>query len=159
LSSFRPRMLMACLRYLAMCPCPRCLLLKSQIPMIGTKTDTKRRITLARVDNENCQEKIEVARKLMFEGGVNITSEKIERLLRPTSLVPTRVCFFYVSSILTKLNICRVLSRSGYFLMGSTSMRCLFQTCFMNSSWEYGRLYSHIFFASYMHSGKTRSRV
>lgn len=64
--------------------------------MIGTKTDTKQRINLARVDSEDRREKIEHARKLMFEGGVNITSDKIERLLRPTSLVPTRVCIYFM---------------------------------------------------------------
>jgi hypothetical protein len=82
---------MACLRYLSLCPCPRCLLLKSRIPMIGTKTDTKQRINLARVDSEDRRNKVDITRKLMFEGGVNITSIKIENLLRPTSLVPTRV--------------------------------------------------------------------
>lgn len=82
---------MACLRYLALCPCPRCLLLKSRIPMIGTKTDTKQRINLARIDTEDRRMKIEIARKLMFERGLNITSSKVENLLRPTSLVPTRV--------------------------------------------------------------------
>jgi hypothetical protein len=82
---------MACLRYLSVCPCPRCLLLKSRIPMIGTKTDAKQRIKLARVDSEDRREKIEIARKLMFEGGFNITSSKIEDLLQSTSLVPTRV--------------------------------------------------------------------
>jgi hypothetical protein len=76
------------------CPCPRCLLLKSQIPTIGTKTDTKLRIKLARVDSEDRREKIEIARKLMFEGGFNITSSKIEDILQPTSLVPTRVRFY-----------------------------------------------------------------
>jgi hypothetical protein len=82
---------MACLRYLSLCPCPRCLLLKSRIPMIGTKTDTKQRINLARVDSEDRRNKIDITRRLMFESGVNITSSKIENLLRPTSLVPTRV--------------------------------------------------------------------
>jgi hypothetical protein len=74
-----------------MCPCPRCLLLKSRTPMIGTKTDAKQRINLARIDTEDRRMKIEIARKLMFERGLNITSSKIEYLLRPTSLVPTRV--------------------------------------------------------------------
>src|SRR3981081_3339263 len=84
-------MLMACLRYLALCPCPRCLLLKSKIPLIGSKTDTKSRLQLARKDDKARQRKVEVARRLMFERGVNITSEKIEKILRPESLTPTRV--------------------------------------------------------------------
>ena len=83
---------MACLKYLALCPCPRCLLLKSRIPMIGTKTDAKQRINLARVDSQDRRNKIELVRRMMFEGGVNITSERIETFLRPTLLVPTRVC-------------------------------------------------------------------
>jgi hypothetical protein len=87
-------MLMACLRYLSLCPCPRCLVLKSRIPMIGSKTDSKQRISLARVDSAGRRKKIEIARKLMFEEGVNITSSKIDNILRPTSLVPTRACFY-----------------------------------------------------------------
>ena len=83
---------MACLKYLADCPCPRCLILKSCIPLIGTKTDTKQWVQLARVDSADRQHKIELARRMMFEGGVGITSTGINDLLGPTSLVPTRVC-------------------------------------------------------------------
>ncbi len=82
---------MACLRYLSLCPCPRCLLLKSRIPMIGSKRDTNQRISLMCVDSEDRRQKIELARRMMFEDGVNITSKKIEEILRPTSLIPTRV--------------------------------------------------------------------
>jgi hypothetical protein len=82
-------MLMACLKYLARCPCPRCLILKSRIPLIGTKTDTKRWIQLAHVDSEDRRRKIELVRRMIFEGWVNITSKRIKDLLRPVSLVPT----------------------------------------------------------------------
>jgi len=84
---------MTCLRYLALCPCPRCLLLKSKIPLIGSKTDTRSRLKLVRKDDEARRQKIEAARRLMFEKGVNITSERIEKILRPQSLTPTRVSF------------------------------------------------------------------
>ena len=96
---------MACLRYLALCPWPRCLLLKSRIPMIGTKTDTKQWINLARVDSEDRRDKIERVRKWMFEDGVNITSKRIEEILRPTSLVPTRVCHHLFQAFLIQLII------------------------------------------------------
>jgi hypothetical protein len=59
--------------------------------MIGTKTDTKQRIRLARADSVQRRAKIESARKLLFDSGLSITNERIEYLLRPTSLVPTRV--------------------------------------------------------------------
>jgi len=88
-------MLMACLRYLALCPCPRCLLLKSKIPLIGLKTDLKQRIKLLRMDSDARRETIEIARRLMFEEGINITSKRIEELLRPHSLVPTRVSHLF----------------------------------------------------------------
>jgi len=59
--------------------------------MIGSKRDTNQRIDLLRVDSENRRRKVELARRMMFESGINITSSKIEEILRPTSLVPTRV--------------------------------------------------------------------
>jgi len=92
-------MLMACLQYLSLCPCPCCLLLKSRIPMIGSKRDTNQRISLRRVDSEDRRHKIELARRMMFKGGINITSKKIEDILRPTSLVPTRVGLIYYYSL------------------------------------------------------------
>ncbi len=53
--------------------------------MIGTKTDAKQRTNLARVDSQDRRNKIELVRRMMFEGGVNITSERIETFMRPTS--------------------------------------------------------------------------
>jgi len=88
-------MLMACLRYLSLCPYPRCLILKSKIPLIGSKTDVKQRLNLIRVDSEEQQHDIEDACRLIFEKGVNITSERVEKILRPESLVPTRVCYLF----------------------------------------------------------------
>ena len=85
------RMLMTCLRYLALCPCPRCLLLKSRISLISSKTDHQQRFKLMRVDSHARRVKIELARRLLFEQGVNITSKRIDTLLQSQSLVPTRV--------------------------------------------------------------------
>jgi len=149
---------MACLRYLALCPCPRCLILKSRIPMIGTKTDAKQRINLARVDSQDRRKKIELVRRMMFEGGVNITSERIETILRPTSLVPTRVCCqWLIRLVLTHFSY-RMHSRKGYSNTTSTFTRCLYQTFFMNLSWVSGRPYSPTYFELYMLVGKTKFR-
>jgi hypothetical protein len=82
---------MSCLRYLALCPCPRCLLLKSKISLIGLKTDIKMRLILVRKDSEDRREKVEQAQTLMFDKGIAITSVMIERILQPQSLTPTRV--------------------------------------------------------------------
>jgi hypothetical protein len=48
---------------------------------------------LIRVDSEGRRQKVDSARKLIFEG-VNITNRNIEYFLKDESLVPTRVCFY-----------------------------------------------------------------
>ena len=85
---------MTCLKYLAQCPCPRCLILKSKIPRLGMEVDKKARQKLARVDSKEIQNKVNRARRLMFEDGINVSSVFIDRLLKPHSLVPTRVSSF-----------------------------------------------------------------
>jgi hypothetical protein len=85
---------MTCLKYLAQCPCPRCLILKSKIPHLGMEVDKKARQKLARVDSKEIQNKVNRARRLMFEDGINVSSVFIDRLLKPHSLVPTRVSSF-----------------------------------------------------------------
>ena len=84
---------MACIKYLSHCPCPCCLLCKSKIPLLGSKSDTQARHRLLRTDSEARRRKIETAWRLIFRG-VNITSQKIEQLLGSESLIPTRVCAF-----------------------------------------------------------------
>jgi hypothetical protein len=152
------RMLMACLRYLALCSCARCLVLKSRIPMIGSKRDIKQRIQHKRVDSQDRRRKVERARKLMFEGGINITSEKVEEILRPTSLTPTRVCAYY-SVYPTQLIISlRMRFRNAFSFMGSIFTKCLFQISCTNLSWGSGKRFLHISYAFYMHVEKTRFR-
>ena len=85
---------MTCLKYLAQCPCPRCLILKSNIPRLGMEVDKKARQKLARVDSKEIQDTVNNARRLIFEDGINVSSVFIDRLLKPHSLVPTRVSSF-----------------------------------------------------------------
>ena len=54
----------------------------------------RNRVRLERVDNEGRRYDIEVAREMLFEKGINISSVKIDRVLGPTSAVPTRVCIY-----------------------------------------------------------------
>lgn len=74
--------------------CPRCLSPKSKITQVGSKMDMRNRVKLMRVDSEARRYDIEVARKMLFEKGINISSTKIDRILSPTSAVPTRVCAY-----------------------------------------------------------------
>src|SRR4051812_22482027 len=50
---------LASIKYFGNCPCPRCLIEKSQISQIGTKLDAKRRENY-RLDSESRQEAIEL---------------------------------------------------------------------------------------------------
>jgi hypothetical protein len=58
------------------------------------EVDKKARQQLARVDSKEIQDTVNDARRLMFEDGINVSSVHIERLLKPHSLVPTRVSSF-----------------------------------------------------------------
>jgi hypothetical protein len=91
---------MACLKYLATCPCPRCLTLKSKVSRLGTNRDLCNRQKLMRIDNIHQQYDIEQIRTWLFKDGINISSVAIKRVLGPKLLTPTRVCHsfnFYLS--------------------------------------------------------------
>jgi hypothetical protein len=85
------RILMSCLKYLSLCPCPICLVKKYKIYLLGSKSDMQTRQDLLRVDNESRRANVEKARRLIFKG-VNVTSKKLEHFLGPLCLIPTQVC-------------------------------------------------------------------
>jgi hypothetical protein len=82
------RMLIASIREKGLCPCPRCMVLKSNIDKIGFVQDAKDRLATAR---SYCQRLISRAREFIYEMGYGVTSAAVERLLKPQSLVPTLV--------------------------------------------------------------------
>lgn len=132
---------MACIKYLSSCPCPCCLLPKSKIPHLGSKSDMNARHRLIRVDTERRREKIETARRMIFQG-VNITNRNVEYFLQDESLVPTRVYFYLLetSEVLSSTN--RMLFQKGFSNTALIFIRCLYRTCSMSSSLECGRQHS-----------------
>lgn len=92
------RILLASIRNLGNCPCPRCEIELSKVHNIGMPLDRKQRRTKARIDNAVRQDQVNCARKLIYEEGYLVNSAHVERLLKPKSLVPTSVCgFVYVA--------------------------------------------------------------
>ncbi|KAI0046222.1 hypothetical protein FA95DRAFT_1607083 [Auriscalpium vulgare] len=91
-ADYPEKMLLATLRFYGQCPCPRCLIEKKNIHKLGTKTDTLARDKNARVDSERLQDKKKVSRKLIFESGAPVASERVKRIL-PGSVVPTENAF------------------------------------------------------------------
>ncbi len=75
------------------CPSPRVTTPKDMIREVGTEADKRlREASRRRVDDE-LREKVAEARKLIYEKGYVINSEKVENLLKPRSLAPTENAF------------------------------------------------------------------
>ena len=85
------RILLASIRNLGTCPCPRCLIPLSRTHNFGMARDTTQRITMARVDDKSRQGKVHDARRLIFEKQYLVNGAAVENLLKDESLVPTAV--------------------------------------------------------------------
>jgi hypothetical protein len=84
------RVLLATIKNLGQRPCPRCLILKKDIPDVGTPRDTQRRQRF-RSDNKRKRQDVEDARKLIYQEGRLIQHKKVQDILGKQSTVPTRV--------------------------------------------------------------------
>ena len=84
------RVLLACIKYLAKCPCPRCLIIKEDISDMGKRRDMINRTKCARVDDPTTQVRIAGARNAIF-GGTSFSSQYIEAATGDRSLTAVRV--------------------------------------------------------------------
>ncbi len=87
------RVLIATTRDMGGCPCPRCIVPKDQIRNLGTASDKNMREGGKRRFTDEIREKIAQARKYIYKDGYAVNSEKVEKLLKPESLVPTNNAF------------------------------------------------------------------
>lgn len=90
INSYFIRVLIATVRNLGGCPCPRCLIPKARIPNMGMSRDRQQRATMER-DDERRRVMVSSARKLIYEDNYAVSSAPVERLLKPQSWVPTSV--------------------------------------------------------------------
>ena len=74
------RVLLATIKPLGHCPCPRCHIQKDQIRDLGTINDMKRR-TNVHEDNAERQEKVEKACQGIFKKGYSVVSNALRRLV------------------------------------------------------------------------------
>ena len=86
------RILLASIRNLGACPCPRCLVPLSRAHNLGMARDMSQRVTMARVDDASRRGRVYAARRLIYEKKYRINGAAIEDLLKDQSLVPTSVC-------------------------------------------------------------------
>ncbi|KAG2342173.1 hypothetical protein BDR05DRAFT_976596 [Suillus weaverae] len=92
-ADYHEKMLLACIKFLAQCPCPRCLTLKSKIGDLGKKVDRCRRECYVRKDSHWLWSTITMVRDWLYKKGVNITSKHVKDNLGPRSLIPTLSAF------------------------------------------------------------------
>jgi hypothetical protein len=85
------RILIAGIRNLGVCPCPRCLIPKSRVHNIGTATDMRQRKSLLRVDDIHRRNKVFAARRVIYEKQYQVNSKAVERMLQTESWVPNLV--------------------------------------------------------------------
>lgn len=89
------RVLVATIRDLGPCPCPRCAIPKVRFIELATMNDMEARESMARHDTQDRQQKVADARALIFNQGYAVNSVHIEALLKNESLVPTEVSHWF----------------------------------------------------------------
>ncbi|KAH7917705.1 hypothetical protein BV22DRAFT_1025919 [Leucogyrophana mollusca] len=92
-ADYPEKILIATIRNLGGCPCPRCLIPMARVSDIGKERDMLQRTLLARTDNEEYRRKITSARKFIYEKNYAVNYAKVEELLKPESLLPTSNAF------------------------------------------------------------------
>ncbi|KAG2342775.1 hypothetical protein BDR05DRAFT_976388 [Suillus weaverae] len=87
-ADYPEKVLIATIRQLGGCPCPRCLTPTVQLHNLGFNCDRQQCLTLARSDaSRSCL--VTDACKLIYEKNYGIDSTAVELLLKPESWVPT----------------------------------------------------------------------
>ncbi|KAF8322961.1 hypothetical protein F5887DRAFT_1086897 [Amanita rubescens] len=92
-ADYPEKVLLACIKYLAKCPCPRCLIIKDDISDIGKRRDMINRMKCARIDDPTTQVLIAGARNAIFECGASFSCQYIEAATGDRSLTPVRSAF------------------------------------------------------------------
>ncbi|RDB18151.1 hypothetical protein Hypma_000655 [Hypsizygus marmoreus] len=85
-ADYPEKVLMASVRQFGKYPCPRCKTPKAQLHESGTPDDRKRRLELARVDDERRRKAVSLAQRFIYDENQSIDSVFVERELFSESL-------------------------------------------------------------------------
>lgn len=88
------RILLAGIRNLGRCPCPRCLIPMDRVHNMGMPRDMTQRKSLIRIDNVQRRSRVEAAREAIYVKNSAIDGVAVENLLKEDSLVPAAVSIF-----------------------------------------------------------------
>nr|GAT56679.1 predicted protein [Mycena chlorophos] len=98
------KVMAAMIKYLASYPCPRCLILKTDIPMTGSKLDMRRRAKL-RDETSRWRNSVANARKAIFERGAAVDGDVVKRKLGEGSYAPIQNAFHKLSEGLAEVGL------------------------------------------------------
>jgi hypothetical protein len=139
--------LLAGIKALARCPCPRCLMEKDKIWYLGTFADALRR-GHKRYMTSTLRDAIISARKRIFELGRAVGSAVLHVLFNTKSFVPLQVCEpSSMLAALTHTHRTRFQHASVLLMLDSMHSAYLCRTSCMSLSWECGKRSTHISYA------------
>ncbi|OSD00042.1 hypothetical protein PYCCODRAFT_1437796 [Trametes coccinea BRFM310] len=92
-ADYPEKCLIACIKFLARCPCPDCLVDKGRVHLMGSRSDMRTRTTRRRTDTGPLQVDIASARRSIFCFGAPPEGSAVEGILGATSTTPTRSAF------------------------------------------------------------------
>lgn len=82
-------------------PCPRCLVALADVYNMGTPDDLAVRETQRRKDDANHRKRLDAAREIIHKQNYSVNTDEVEKLLKPTSLVPASVSTYLISILRT----------------------------------------------------------
>ncbi|KAL4242656.1 hypothetical protein ABKN59_011437 [Abortiporus biennis] len=92
-ADYPEKVLLATIRDMGAYPCPWCLVPKSSIHEIGYIRDANWHVDAAHIDDAWRRDKVETARKFIYDQEQGVTSKAVEDQLQEQSLVPTENAF------------------------------------------------------------------
>ncbi|OBZ70781.1 hypothetical protein A0H81_09000, partial [Grifola frondosa] len=85
-ADYPEKIIIASIRNLGRCPCPRCLIPLDRVHNLGMARDLAQRTTLSRVDDVNHRNQVASARSIIYNMNYAVNSAAVERLLAKESL-------------------------------------------------------------------------
>src|ERR1700722_20140522 len=128
------RILLAGIRNLGRCPCPRCLVPLARIHNLGMAGDMSLRVNSARTDDVHRRNLVVAARRNLNENHLAVNCAAVEKLLGEFSLVPNKVPSIHITFVcqtLIFMILNRMLSQSSCVPSDCISIRSFSQTSWM----------------------------
>jgi hypothetical protein len=91
------RVLIATIKDMGMCPCPRCLTPKSSFGLLGLATDMLNRVNNLR---KYALTSVLKAREFIYQSGNTVDGAKVDNALGEGSWVPVLVTSFFLIAVL-----------------------------------------------------------